>query len=74
MLLNILAIYQNALKHFKTAEYLERSKTNVFIWKKISRVLFCPLVPPSWIVQNVTPRELSQRSIPPISMGGPLLY
>ena len=60
---------QNALKHFKTAEnFAERSKTNVFIWEKISRVFFCPLVPPSWIVQNVTPRELSRRSIPPISM------
>ena len=34
---------QNALKHFKTAEnFAERSKTNVFIWEKISRVFFCP--------------------------------
>ena len=30
-------------KHFKTAEnFAERSKTNVFIWEKISRVFFLP--------------------------------
>ena len=34
---------QNALKHFKTAEdFAECSKTNVFIWEKISRVFFLP--------------------------------
>jgi hypothetical protein len=56
-------------KALKNSCKLENArKLYAFSSKKISRSFFCPLVPPSWIVQNVTPRELSRRSIPPISM------
>ena len=56
-------------KTLKNSCKLENArKLYAFSSKKISRAFFCPLVPPSWIVQNVTPRELSRRSIPPISM------
>jgi hypothetical protein len=66
VLLNILA-KKLISERFKT---LKNSRNG----KKIPALFFCPLVPPSWIVQNVTPRELSRRSIPPISMVMPYVY
>jgi hypothetical protein len=52
---------QTTLKLLKTAVNLRTLETICLLISSKN-----PLVPPSWIVQNVTPRELSQRSIPPM--------
>ena len=69
MLLNIFAKKTERLKTLQNSRELRRTLENqgVYMEKNFPR-FFCALVPPSWIVQNVTPRELSRRSIPPISM------
>jgi hypothetical protein len=58
VLLNILAkklelrTLSNTLKQPRTSQ--NARKPMCLYGEKISRAFFCPLVPPSWIVQNVT--------------------